>query len=39
MVKRSLFKDDFVYSITANQIRVEAIDHLDADLTVVSLSP
>ncbi len=39
MVKRSLFMDDFVYSITANQIRVEAIDHLGADLAVVSLNP
>jgi hypothetical protein len=37
MVKRSIFMDDFVYSITADEIRVESVDHLGSDVAILNL--
>lgn len=39
LVKRSIFMDDFVYSITPGEIRVDSLEHLGVDVAVVSLSP
>lgn len=38
LVQRSIFMDDFVYSITPAEIRVDAVDGLGTDLAVVDLT-
>ncbi|MBI3181876.1 MAG: beta-propeller domain-containing protein [Myxococcales bacterium] len=38
-VKRSVFMDDFVYSVATDAIKVNRVDALGSDLAVVALSP
>lgn len=38
MVKRSVFMDDYVFSVTDKEIRADRIDNLGTDVSVISLS-
>jgi uncharacterized secreted protein with C-terminal beta-propeller domain len=39
LVKRSVFMDDFVYSVTPGEIRVDSVNRLGADVAVINLNP
>ena len=39
VVKRSVFMDDFVYSIADDVVRVQSLDQLGTDLATVLLKP
>jgi len=37
VVKRSVFMDDYVYSITENEIKVNSVSQLGSDIAVIQL--
>jgi len=38
IVKRSIFMDDYVFSVTEDEIRVNSVSKLGTDIAVVSLA-